>query len=73
MLALRARGIGAARTTYYLFYEKEAAQLLGIPSKVTQMMLSPSGLFQRSGFQTSTKAAGYTAHSKNAWGAQLCN
>lgn len=32
MIALRARGIGAAWTTDHLFYENDAAQLLGIPS-----------------------------------------
>ena len=41
MLALRARGLGTAWTTLHLMYEKEAAQLLGIPEQVTQCALLP--------------------------------
>ena len=41
MLALRSRGLGAAWTTLHLFKEKEAAELLGIPSDVTQVALIP--------------------------------
>jgi nitroreductase len=41
MLALRARGLGAAWTTLHLLYEKEAAQALGIPDTVTQTALLP--------------------------------
>ena len=41
MLALRARGLGTAWTTLHLMYEKEAAQLLGIPDQVTQCALLP--------------------------------
>ncbi|GLV59085.1 oxidoreductase [Dictyobacter sp. S3.2.2.5] len=42
MLAARARGLGTAWTTLHLPYEKEAAQLLGIPyEKITQTSLIP--------------------------------
>jgi nitroreductase len=42
MLAARARGLGTAWTTLHLPYEKEAAEILGIPyDKVTQCGLSP--------------------------------
>ncbi|HEX9036146.1 MAG TPA: nitroreductase family protein [Ktedonobacterales bacterium] len=42
MLALRARGLGSAWTTLHLWYEEEAAELLGIPyKKVTQCALLP--------------------------------
>ncbi len=42
MLALRARGIGSAWTTLHLTYEREVADLLGIPyEKVTQTALLP--------------------------------
>jgi nitroreductase len=41
MLALRARGLGAAWTTLHLLYEKEAAKILGIPDHVTQTALLP--------------------------------
>ncbi len=42
MLAARARGLGASLTTVHLFYEQEAAQVLGIPyEQVTQAALIP--------------------------------
>lgn len=42
MLALRSRGLGSAWTTLHLGYEREIAELLGIPyDKVTQTALLP--------------------------------
>jgi nitroreductase len=42
MLAARARGLGTCWTTIHLFYESEAAEVLGIPyEKVTQAALIP--------------------------------
>lgn len=42
MLAARARGLGTAWTTLHLLYEREAAQVLGIPyEEVTQAALLP--------------------------------
>ncbi|MER3452776.1 MAG: nitroreductase [Acidimicrobiia bacterium] len=42
MLALRARGLGSAWTTLHLPYEREAAEVLGIPhERVTQAGLFP--------------------------------
>ena len=42
MLALRARGLGSAYTTFHLSSEEEAAKLLGIPfERVTQAALIP--------------------------------
>lgn len=42
MLALRARGLGSSWTTIHLAYEREVAELLGIPyEKVTQTALLP--------------------------------
>ncbi len=40
-LALRARGLGSAWTTLHLNYEREIAELLGIPPKVRQGVLLP--------------------------------
>ena len=40
-LALRARGLGSAWTTLHLAYEKEIAELLGIPPTVHQGVLLP--------------------------------
>lgn len=41
MLALRSRGLGSAWTTFHLAHEQEAAEMLGIPSSVTQVALLP--------------------------------
>ncbi len=42
MLAARARGLGTVWTTLHLVYEKEAAEILGIPyEKITQAALIP--------------------------------
>lgn len=42
MLAARARGIGTCWTTLHLWFEEEAAQLLGIPyAEITQCALIP--------------------------------
>ena len=40
-LALRARGLGTTWTTLHLRYEREAAEVLGIPSNVRQGVLLP--------------------------------
>jgi nitroreductase len=42
MLAARARGIGTAWSTLHLFYEREIADLLGIPyDEIMQVALIP--------------------------------
>ena len=41
MLALRARGLGAAWTTLHLAFEKDAAKILGTPDHITQTALLP--------------------------------
>ena len=41
MLALRARGLGAAWTTLHLAFEQDVAKLLGIPDHITQTALLP--------------------------------
>lgn len=41
MLALRARGLGAAWTTFHLVHERRAAELLDLPDDVTQVALLP--------------------------------
>ncbi len=40
-LALRARGLGSAWTTLHINYEKEIAELLGIPDNIHQGVLLP--------------------------------
>jgi len=42
MLAARSRGLGTSWTTFHLFYEQEAAEVLGIPyERVSQAALIP--------------------------------
>jgi len=42
MLAARARGLGTSWTTVHLFFEREVAEVVGIPfEKVTQTALIP--------------------------------
>jgi nitroreductase len=51
MLAARARGLGTSWTTVHLFFEQEAATLLGIPyEKVTQAALIPVAYTQGTDF-----------------------
>jgi len=52
MLAARARGLGTAWTTLHLKYEREVAELLGIPyERVTQAALITLGYFTGEGFK----------------------
>ena len=51
MLALRARGLGSVLTTLHLGYEREAAQLLGIPDNITQVALVPVAYFTGADFK----------------------
>jgi nitroreductase len=42
MLAARSRGLGTSLTSYHLFYEREAAEVLGIPyEQIMQTALIP--------------------------------
>jgi nitroreductase len=45
MLAARARGLGTAWTTLHLAYEREVAELLGIPADVHQGALIPTAYY----------------------------
>ncbi len=51
MLALRARGLGAAWTTLHLVYEQEVGALLGLPETLTQVALLPVAYFTGEDFQ----------------------
>jgi len=44
-LAARARGLGSAWTTLHLRYEKEIAELLGLPPEVRQGVLLPTAFY----------------------------
>lgn len=45
MLAARSRGLGTAWTTLHLRYEREVAELLGIPDDVRQAALIPTAYY----------------------------
>jgi nitroreductase len=45
MLACRARHLGTAWTTLHLMYEKEAAEILGLPDNVRQGVLIPTAYY----------------------------
>jgi nitroreductase len=51
MLALRARGLGAAWTTLHLRYEQDAARLLGLPPYLTQAALLPVAYYTGDDFK----------------------
>jgi len=68
MLALRARGLGAAWTTLHLRYEQEAAQLLGLPPSLTQAALLPVAYYLGDDFQPAKRTPSAERTSWNAWG-----
>jgi nitroreductase len=51
MLALRSRGLGSAWTTLHLTFEKEAAEVLGVPETVTQTALIPIAYYKGENFK----------------------
>ncbi len=55
MLALRARGLGSAWTTLHLQYEREVADLLGIPDGITQAALLPVAYFKGDDFKAAKR------------------
>jgi len=55
MLALRARGLGSAWTTLHLIYEKQIADLLGIPETITQAALLPVAYTKGTEFQVAKR------------------
>ncbi len=68
MLALRARGLGAAWTTLHLRYEKEVAAILGIPDNVTQAALLPVAYYTGTDFKPARRNPVPTVTSWNQWG-----
>ena len=69
MLALRARGIGAAWTTLHLGYEKECNEVLGIPADVTTAALLPVGYFTGETFQKADRVPASELTYWETWGA----
>jgi len=70
MLALRARGLGAAWTTLHLIHEKQVAELLAIPENVTQAALLPVAYFTGADFKPAARVPATERTYWNAWGVQ---
>lgn len=68
MLALRARGLGSAWTTLHLPYEKEAAELLGIPDDITQAALLPVAYFTGDDFRPAERIPAREVIHWDGWG-----
>jgi nitroreductase len=71
MLALRARGLGAAWTTLHLRYEAEVAKILGIPSDVTQTALLPVAYYTGEDFSPAKRVPAVDVTSWETWGSEL--
>jgi nitroreductase len=68
MLAARSRGLGTAWTTLHLFYERDAADLLGIPyAEVTQAALIPVAFTLGDEFKPGARLPLDTFVSWNGW------
>jgi nitroreductase len=67
MLALRSRGLGSAFTTLHLAYEREAAEILGIPLTVTQVALVPVAHTRGSDFKPATRRPVEEIVYRNGW------
>jgi nitroreductase len=55
-LALRARGLGSAWTTLHLTFEREVAELLGLPAEVRQGVLLPVAYTKGTDFKPGPRA-----------------
>jgi nitroreductase len=68
MLALRAHGIGSAWTTLHIMYEKEVAELLGLPEHLTQAALLPVAYYSGHDFKPAKRLPVSNFIHWNAWG-----
>jgi nitroreductase len=68
MLALRARGLGAAWTTLHLVYEKEVAAALDIPANITQAALLPVAYYTGEDFKPAPRKPATERTHWNMWG-----
>lgn len=68
MLALRARGIGAAWTTLHLAYEQACNQILGIPDDVTTAALLPVAYFTGETFNKAKRIPAEEVTYWETWG-----
>ena len=68
MLALRARGVGAAWTTIAFTYEREALALLGVPEGFTPAALLAVAYFKGDDFKPATRVPARERTYWNTWG-----
>lgn len=69
MLALRARGLGAAWTTLHIvYYEQEAATLLGIPAHIMQAALLPVAYYRGEDFKPAKRIPARERTYWDTWG-----
>jgi nitroreductase len=66
-LALRARGLGTAWTTLHLNYEREVAEVLGLPDDVRQGVLLPVAYTKGTDFKPGPRADLDAALHVNGW------
>ena len=70
-LAARSRGIGSAWTTFHLEHEAEVAELLGIPSSVTQVCLLAVGYYTGDSFTPAPRRPASEVTYLNRWKAPV--
>lgn len=66
-LAARSRGIGSAWTTFHLEHEVEVAELLGIPTSVTQVCLLAVGYYTGDSFTPAPRRPASEVTYLNRW------
>ena len=66
-LALRARGLGSTLTTLHLPFEREAADLLGLPDNVMQVALLPVAYTRGTDFKRAERPPVSTITHWNGW------
>lgn len=68
-LALRSRGLGSTFTTVHLAYEREVAELFGIPDDVLQVALLPVGYTRGGDFEPARRPPPQEITFWERWGA----
>src|SRR4051794_4193982 len=66
-LAARARGLGSAWTTFHVVHEEEVAEILGIPSTVTQIALLPVAYYTGDTFTPAPRRPAHEITYANRW------
>ena len=68
MLAARARGLGSVWTTIHLFFEKDVAELLGIPPEWTQAAMLPVAYYTGDDFKPGARLPAEQMTHWDNWG-----